>query len=449
MGINNLLSYIREKHRKAVLYLPLKIFAGKRLSIDISGTMFKTMCSCRKEAVLHMDLEKGYDEELVRKLWFERIVNIFCNLLDNGILPVIVFDGKTPQMKAKERVARVEKFRKKREEINLATEALRNCDPLDKQEMLDNLRKAYRNDTTISPQDHELIKIFLNGIGLPCLQAILEADCLVSSLCLYNEVAASFSIDSDILTHGSPLLITEILPYEKQKKMGLEERSFTCYHLGYLLESLDMSMASFVDFCILVGCDYNRDEQRIKGLGIVTAERLIKKYKYIEDIPLFELEKITKGADVDISGYRHIESRIEFSHSPLNELILEFLQEEQKDDDSDEEYIDEPQQDHKIGGLKPLIKANPNEKYETANTFGNRRDRYQLVSNTDLNYVFSLVNITHMVDKMRSSIFGYLEKYDDSGEPGSIENTWYPDKHIWKENGDLYINGDLFESFKD
>lgn len=434
MGIEGLLAYIRKNHPYAHLKLPITFFKGKRMAVDVSGFMYRNMSIARSEAIKKMDLEKGYDEALVRKFWYSKLISVFINLLENGVLPIVVFDGQGPQLKSGEREKRNQKFKEKQEEIRVAKEALEAADIFDKKEMVENLRKAYKNDTSIPPADHDLIRIVLKGSGLPCLQSSTEADHLCASLCCYGEVAAVFSADSDILTHGSPMLVTNFMTQKDMKKEGITERTVVCYHLGYLLESMKMSMSTFVDFCIMCGCDYNdKTKCRIPGIGPSKAEKLLKKYLYIEDIPKKVLRKTTKkkNKDVSIDKYlRHL-CREQFSHFPLDELIVEF---EEKDDyDSDEE-----------------LPEDYNDKNEKTTIFGNRKDKFQLVSDADIRTVFDMVNIGDLSGKMKSSIWKFLEDNDDdSGEPGHLYFTWVPKKHIWKPDGDLYIDGKFFESFKE
>lgn len=451
MGVDGLLKYIREKHQNSVMRIPVREFQGKRIAMDTSGFMCKLMFGARASALKTMDMEKTYDEQAVRKIWYTQMINLFCTMLDFGILPIPVFDGKAPDIKSNERAARVEKSRKKKEEIAIARKMLENCNTFDKPGMIENLRNAYKNDISILPADFELIKIVLAGTGLPCIQSVSECDHLISQLCLRGDVAAVFSIDSDILTHGTGLLITHILSEKEMKEHNLTEKTFMCYNLGYLLESMQMSFASFVDFCILCGVDYNRGNVKIKGLGPVKAEQLIKKYKYIEDIPKAELKKISKDGCIALDGYCHISARHEFSHFSLDELISEFT--EKDDNDSDEEYLsdEEQEQEEVIAGLKIVKEKDEidNKDVKRPNLFGNRRDRFQLVSNSDIRNVLALANVENLTEKMKSCIWRYLEKFDDMGSPGAPDsiNVWHPKIHRWTTDGKLYIDGKLFEEF--
>lgn len=464
MGVEGLLKFIRDKHPKGYSEIPISKFKGKRMAIDVSGFMYRNMAVARNSAVKQMDLiNKEYDENMVRRIWYSKLVNIFCDLLDAGVLPVIVFDGKGPALKGNERQVRMEKAAKQREEIRAAKEKLDEADELDKPKLVEELRKAYKHDTTIHASDHDLIRIVLNGIGLPCLQSNTEADHLCASLCLYGEVAAVFSADSDILTHGCPLLVTSILNKQDTLKRGYEEKTVTVYHLGNILKSLDMGMATFVDFCIMCGCDYNGHMSgRIKGIGPSKAEKIIKKYLYIEDIPQDVIDKAAKkDCPTDKSIYLAKECREQFSHFPIDELIVEFIEKDDtrynSDEDdpyaSDEEYEDNKDKDNTLGGVKLEQEFDEEEakckkiNNEQPKIFGNRKNRYHLVSDSDIRTVFGMANIEEKTGAMRNMILNFIEKYEDSGEAGHVDKTYIPKIHRWTPDGKLYIDGELFAEF--
>ena len=79
----------------------------------------------------------------------------------------------------------------------------------------------------------------------------------------------------DTLTFGSPVLLRHMTASEA-KKLPITEIS-----LEAALEGLQMTMESFVDLCILLGCDYC---ESIKGIGPHKAVKLIQEYGSLEKI---------------------------------------------------------------------------------------------------------------------------------------------------------------------
>lgn len=79
----------------------------------------------------------------------------------------------------------------------------------------------------------------------------------------------------DALTFGSNILLRR-LTFSEARKMPVQE-----IHLDKVLEGMDMSKEEFIDFCIMLGCDYTGT---IKGIGPKRAVDLIKNHKTLEKI---------------------------------------------------------------------------------------------------------------------------------------------------------------------
>lgn len=81
------------------------------------------------------------------------------------------------------------------------------------------------------------------------------------------------------------------------------------YTGGYLisyktaLSELGISQEEFIDFCILSGCDYTGT---LKGVGPITALKLIKKYKNIENILENDKNLKTKGEFFEYKKVRNL-----------------------------------------------------------------------------------------------------------------------------------------------
>jgi flap endonuclease-1 len=118
-------------------------------------------------------------------------------------------------------------------------------------------------------------KKLLDSKGIRYIQATGEADTLISYIFAEKDdslprAVAVLSADSDMLTYGCPILITEI-----------SLQTATIYRLDRVLEYLKMTREMFVDFCILCGCDYS---SKITGIAIKGANSYIIKHKKIETI---------------------------------------------------------------------------------------------------------------------------------------------------------------------
>lgn len=99
----------------------------------------------------------------------------------------------------------------------------------------------------------------------------------------------------DTLTFNSPILLRH-LTFSEARKMNISE-----IHLDKALAGLELTMDQFVDLCILLGCDYC---ESIKGIGPMTALKLIKQHGNIEKI----LENLDKKYNVP-EGWAYAEAR--------------------------------------------------------------------------------------------------------------------------------------------
>merc|ERR1719316_499490 len=186
-------------------------------------------------------------------------------LMEAGIKPVYVFDGKPPELKLGELAQR----RAKREEAqkNLA-EAQEKGD----EEQIQNNTKM---TTRVTKEQNEQTKHLLKLMGVPVVEAPSEAEATCAALCRDGKVYAAATEDADCLTFGTKTLVRNLMAAESQKKTILE------VSLEIVLEQLNITMDQFIDFCILSGCDYC---DTIKGVGPSTAIRLIMEHGSLEKV---------------------------------------------------------------------------------------------------------------------------------------------------------------------
>merc|ERR1712060_1005364 len=155
-------------------------------------------------------------------------------LMENGIKPVYVFDGKPPELKLAELAER----RKKREEAkeNLQ-QALHEGDA-------EAVLKNTKMTTKVTREQNEQCKKLLGLMGLPVVDAPSEAEATCAAVSRDGKVYAAATEDADCLTFGTKILIRNLMAAESQKKTILE------VNLERVLEQLNVTMTQFIDFCI-------------------------------------------------------------------------------------------------------------------------------------------------------------------------------------------------------
>lgn len=184
-------------------------------------------------------------------------------MMDHGIKPVYVFDGKPPTLKSGELAKRLER----RQEAQAGLEKAQETGDAE------NLDKFSRRTVKVTRQHNDDCKKLLKLMGVPYVEAPCEAEAQCAALARAGKVYAAGSEDMDTLTFGSSVLLRHLTFSEARKEPIKEIR------LDKVLEGLQLSMAEFIDLCILLGCDYC---DSIKGVGPKRAVDLIKEHKSLE-----------------------------------------------------------------------------------------------------------------------------------------------------------------------
>ena len=192
------------------------------------------------------------------------------NLLEAGIFPVYVFDGKYPEFKKKT----IEEREKVREEARKKwEEAVRKGE------------KAIKYAQAASKMDENILsssKEILGLMGISWIQAPSEGEAQCSYMCNKNEVFATGSQDSDSLLFGSPRLVRN-LSISGRKKVPNKEVYIgvkpQLIELEDVLKTLDLTREQLIMVGILIGTDYN---EGIKGVGPKTALKLVKEHKTLD-----------------------------------------------------------------------------------------------------------------------------------------------------------------------
>lgn len=186
-------------------------------------------------------------------------------MLENGIKPCYVFDGKPPQMKSGELAKRTERREEAQKALEKATEAGDAAE----------VEKFNRRLVKVTKAHSEEAKQLLKLMGIPYVDAPCEAEAQCAALVKSGKVFATATEDMDALTFGTNILLRHLTASEA-RKLPVQE-----FHYDKVLQGLELSKEQFIDLCILLGCDYC---ESIKGIGPKRAIELINQHKSIENI---------------------------------------------------------------------------------------------------------------------------------------------------------------------
>ncbi|RWS07484.1 flap endonuclease 1-like protein [Dinothrombium tinctorium] len=336
MGILGLSRLIADVCPEAIKEVEISSFFGRRVAIDASMSIYQFLIAIRNNYEVMTNSEGETTSHLVG-LFYRT-----CKLLECGIKPIYVFDGKAPQLKADELAKRKER----RDEASKK---------LEEAETAEDIGKFSKRLVRVTRQHNEDCKKLLTLMGLPIICAPSEAEAQCAQLCKEGLVYAVATEDMDGLTFGAPKLIRNL-------SAGGSAENCKEYTLSKVLQGLELDQSQFIDLCILMGCDYCNS---IKGVGGKKGLELIKKYGSIEKI-LKEKFNVTEFIDADIS---YEERKRNLENDSENGDMGDVKNEEHSENGS--QSIEEDEVERKSEMTTQDKNMNENDEEEDSNEVGN------------------------------------------------------------------------------
>jgi len=284
---------LRDFVSPVVKTLILSEMRGKIFGIDTYNYLHAYLSIIRSENK-HLEFN-GHITSHISGFFFKIV-----DLIEAGIKPVFVFEGKPIDLKTKTLVQR----RKTREGIEIvALEAKTKGD-------LDLYNKLISGIKKIDDQMINDLKELLFCFGIPIVEAANDSEAQIAYMCKKNNVFSTVSQDYDSLLFGSPNFIRNLF-LSKKKNIGGRTvvMNDELISLEKVLKYNRITQSQLVDIAILAGTDYN---DGIKNIGIIKGAKFIKKYGNIEAFVESE-----KQYTIDLEEVKTI--RNIFEHPNVNE----------------------------------------------------------------------------------------------------------------------------------
>ncbi|MEM3984060.1 MAG: flap endonuclease-1, partial [Sulfolobales archaeon] len=246
----------------------LRELKGKVIAIDAYNALYQFLTAIRQPDGTPLMDSKGRVTSHLSGLFYRTI-----NLLESGIKPVYVFDGKPPELKAKElsdRIGVKEEARRKYEEAISVGD-------------LEAARRYAQMSAYLTNEMVKASKELLTAMGIPWVQAPSEGEAQAALMVVWGDAWATASQDYDSLLFGSLRLVRNLTISGRRKLPKKEvyvEIKPEVIELEVLLRSLGISRDQLIDIAILIGTDYN--PEGVKGIGPKTAYQLIKSFGSLE-----------------------------------------------------------------------------------------------------------------------------------------------------------------------
>ena len=279
MGIKDLLKEIKNR-LPGVQHTDVKLYAfrGCKIGFDVSIYAWAYMYAARGTVLEHQeDLRKDPNSRIVRSCFLENYMGLIMAVIDCEITLVPVFDGPAFRLKQDTHVDRQDTFLKREAEIA----ALRYKLAEDPQNTLiqEDLRTKLQSHITFSKEDWAALEELMLSMGLPVVKAKYEAEAVCARLCRKGLVSAVMTNDGDCLAHGAGIMIRNVKRSSKRGKTP--QHTCSVIILENLLAALHMRQDKFIDFCILLGCDY---VSRMNMCGWVAALKHLKSEGSLEGV---------------------------------------------------------------------------------------------------------------------------------------------------------------------
>ncbi|XP_022818314.1 flap endonuclease 1 [Spodoptera litura] len=259
MGILGLSKLIADIAPHAIKEMEIKNYFGRKIAIDAYMSLYQFLIAVRSEGSQLVSVDGETTSHLMGT--FYRTIR----LVENGIKPVYVFDGKPPDMKSHQLNKRAERREEAEKELQKATEAGDQ----------ESIEKFNRRLVKVTKVHNEEARQLLKLMGIPVVEAPCEAEAQCAAMVKAGKVFASATEDMDALTFGTNVLLRH-LTFSEARKMPVQE-----FHLDDVLKGLELNQREFIDLCILLGCDYCGS---IKGIGPKRAIELIRQHRSLEEI---------------------------------------------------------------------------------------------------------------------------------------------------------------------
>lgn len=253
-----------------------KDLEGRAVSIDAFNTLYQFLATIRQRDGQPLCDENGNITSHLSGILYRN-----SSMVEKGIKPIYVFDGKAPELKSDTQAKRRE-IRDEAEKIY--KEALAEGDT-------EKARKFAMRSSKLSPEIIESSKKLLTLMGIPYIEAKGEGEAQAAYLVDKGDAYAVASQDYDCLLFGAKRVVRNLAV---NSNLG----NLEFYELRRVLQELKITREELIDMGILIGTDFC---EGLKGVGAKTALKLAKKGQLQE-----KLDELQKQSTHDLNEVRDI-----------------------------------------------------------------------------------------------------------------------------------------------
>jgi flap endonuclease-1 len=243
--------------------------SGKSIAIDAYNALYQFLAIIRQPDGTPLKDATGRVTSHLSGLLYRT-----SNLVELGIRPIYVFDGKPPALKEVEIQRRVK----------IKRDAQVRYEKALKEGKMEEARMYAQVTSHLKDYMADDSKKLLDLMGIPWIQAPSEGEAQAAYVAKRGDADFCASQDYDSLLFGAPKLVRNVTISGRRK---LPSKNITIevipeiVELERVLNECGITYEQLVDVGILIGTDFNPDG--IEGLGPKTALKLVKEHGSLEN----------------------------------------------------------------------------------------------------------------------------------------------------------------------
>lgn len=278
MGIHGVNGLAKKEAPYAFRTIKPQAFAKRRIVFDGPLLSFSNYSVCYNHLLNSVNDTTTLlsDKLLLSKENRSKIMNavktrfraLISDMYSFQITPVFVFDGENfPEKTAGARARRALRRESTAARCSQLRSQISETDPLFRRPSdITALKALLKQRVPITPDDIKTIGEFIVSLGVPIYKAPDEAEKFCSFAAASGFAAAVWSTDTDTYCFGAPLIITDST-YLKGSLV------FNVVVVPVILKSMGFTRRQFVDWCIMLECDFNT---RMPGVGPVSSLEMMR-----------------------------------------------------------------------------------------------------------------------------------------------------------------------------
>jgi flap endonuclease-1 len=246
---------------------PVKLedLSGKVIAIDAYNTIYQFLSIIRQPDGTPLKNSTGQITSHLSGLFYRT-----SNLVEMGLKPIYVFDGKPPVLKSEE----IE--RRHQVKVGAIASYAKAAASGDTEKMRMFAQAATTMKNYMVPDSKKVLEL----MGLPWIQAPSEGEAQAAHMTKKGDADYCASQDYDSLLFGAPKLLRNVtISGRRRRGRVFIEIVPEIIELRRTLSECEVTYEQLIDVGILIGTDFN---DSVKGIGPKTALKLIKQYGNLE-----------------------------------------------------------------------------------------------------------------------------------------------------------------------